>query len=70
MVRLQRASIQDRVLMTTWHQDESLEEAFWFFNTLAVPTEAPFASEFQRFAVAIGNPGWAEAMKRALGRKR
>jgi hypothetical protein len=55
---------EDYVIMTTWHHEEALEEVFWFFDTLAIPTEDQFSSDLERFAVAIGKPGWVDRMKR------
>jgi hypothetical protein len=52
----------DPFLMTTWHQEESLEEAFWFFRMVAVPTENSVLANLERFAVAVGNPQWAHEM--------
>jgi hypothetical protein len=50
--------------MTTWHDDEPLEEVLWFFQMLALPTEASIVGNLDRFAVAVGNPKWADAMSR------
>lgn len=54
----------DFFVMTTRHDDEPLEEVLWFFQMLALPTEAGMAGDFDRFAVAVGNPQWADAMSR------
>lgn len=35
----QQSSIDDNVIMTTWHKDESLKEALWFFLMTTSPTE-------------------------------
>lgn len=51
------------VLMTTWHDDEPLEEAFWYFSTLATPTEEELLNNCERFVVSICNPGWSEEIK-------
>jgi hypothetical protein len=56
----------DYLVMTTWHADEPLEEALWFFRMLAIPAEGHVFEDFQRFAVAVGNPTWAAEMERAL----
>ena len=53
----------DFVIMTTWHKDESLEEACWFFKELALPNETGDIQSFDRFAIAINNTQWAEKMK-------
>ena len=56
----------DPILMTTWHQDESLAEAVWFFKMLAMPSESYVRAELERFAVAVGNPEWAREMESIL----
>ena len=56
----------DFVIMTTLHKNESLEKACWFFKELALPNETSGIQSFDRFAVAIGNPQWAQRMKRCF----
>ncbi|HMD76630.1 MAG TPA: hypothetical protein VKG86_04565 [Terracidiphilus sp.] len=56
----------DYTVMTTWHEDEPLKEVLWYFRTLAIPAEGHVFADFQRFAVPVGNPGWAVEMQRAL----
>jgi hypothetical protein len=58
----------DPFLMTTWHRDESLEEALWFFKMLAVPAESSVLADLERFAVAVGNPQWASDMAANLSK--
>jgi hypothetical protein len=58
--------LNDYLLMTAWHADESLEEAFWFFKMNAIPAECHVFANFDRFAVAVGNPEWANRMMHAL----
>ncbi len=50
-------------VMTTWHHDESLDEACWFFEHCVSPTGV---RSFDWFAVAIGHPEWAESMSRCF----
>jgi hypothetical protein len=54
---------EDHLCVTTWHGDESLDEAFWFFSNLALPSEPDVFSDFERFAVAIGNQNWMHKMQ-------
>jgi len=56
----------DHLLMTTWHSDETLEEALWFFKTLAIPAENQVFADFERFAVSVGNPDWESKMEQAV----
>lgn len=53
-------------LMTTWHGDEPLEEALWFFKMCAIPSEDHVFAGFDRFVVSVGNPEWADEMKRTI----
>jgi len=54
------------VVMTTWHEDESLEEALSFFTTSAVPTEGFADKSDFRLVICVGNPHWAQAADRLL----
>jgi hypothetical protein len=58
--------LNDYLLMTAWHADESLEEAFWFFKMNALPADCHVFADFDRSAVAVGNPEWANRMMHAL----
>ncbi len=66
MARLEGALRPDNIVMTTWHQNESLDDAFWFFVHCAELTATRGISEFKRFAAAVGNPRWAEEMRSYL----
>jgi hypothetical protein len=57
---------EDNIIMTTWHHDESLEEALQFFANCADLTGIRGTSIFDRFAVSVGNPKWAEEMRGLL----
>lgn len=56
------AGVSDWFSMTTWHANEPLKEAAWFFRMLAIPSENHVFADFDRLAVAVGNPGWAREM--------
>jgi hypothetical protein len=58
----------DYQLMTTWHDDEPLDEALWFFNMCAIPAGDYVISDFERFAVAVGDVGWEREMRGFLSR--
>jgi hypothetical protein len=56
----------ERVVMTTWHDDEPLSEAVCYFDLCAYPS-----SDFERgckdwVAIAVGNRRWEEEMHTAL----
>ena len=53
----------DYLLMTTWHKEDTLEEAFEFFANLAVPSEPDVFSDFERYVVTVGNPEWATTIR-------
>jgi hypothetical protein len=54
------------VVMTTWHDEESLEEALWYFANCAYPTDGfePTCNEW--VAVSIGNDKWEGTMHKLL----
>lgn len=54
------------VIMTTWHADESIEEALEFFTMSALPTEGLLADSDFRVVACIGNPEWATIASRVL----
>jgi low affinity Fe/Cu permease len=54
------------VVMTTWHEDETLEEALDFFTTSAIPTNGFAVNSSFRLVICIGNPDWAETATRVL----
>jgi hypothetical protein len=53
-------------LITTWHEDETLEEATWFFQNVAIPREEPARENYDRYAVSIGNAHWLEQIQDSL----
>ena len=46
----------DSVIMTTWHKDESLKEALYFFLMNTSPTEKYYSECKTSLVVIIGNP--------------
>jgi len=61
--RINITGSDEYVIMTTWHSQETLSEACWFFKELAFPSEEPYISNLERFAVAVGNDNWLEEMR-------
>jgi hypothetical protein len=51
-------------LMSTWHSDESLEEAIWFLRT-AFPLDTEIAAA-SYLAVSVENTEWAAEVDRAI----
>jgi len=56
----------DSVIMTTWHADESIDDATWYFlNTMFAMTD--FEHGFRSsLAISVGSEPWASAMRAAL----
>jgi hypothetical protein len=52
--------------MTTWHAEESLEEATWFALNVAFPDDRFFDSCNAVVSICIGNPDWKAALEKAL----
>jgi hypothetical protein len=59
---------EDDVVMTTWHNKESLEEAFWFFLKCTIPTESFVAQCKDWIAVSIHNDEWHRRIVAAVPR--
>lgn len=59
------ADITSDVVMTTLHENETLEEALDFFIACAIPTQDFFADSSSR-PLILDNPGWAEGATRVL----
>lgn len=52
-------------VMTTWHNDESLEDALEFFLTAAVPDDDTTRRK-AALVVSIDNPGWADVVDKMM----
>jgi hypothetical protein len=59
-------SSDERIVMTTWHDDESLEEALWFAMTAAWPAQAYEATTNAVVALAVNSPEWSERITKYL----
>jgi hypothetical protein len=55
----------DFTLMSTWHDDESLDEAVWYFTQCAFPPDTEI-EKTSYVAVAVGRPDWAEVINTDL----
>jgi len=49
----------DDVVMTTWHADDTLEEALDFLATSAAPTDGFAPDSDFRLVICVGNSDWA-----------
>jgi hypothetical protein len=53
--------------MTTWHDDEQLDEVLWFALNAAIPTPDEAAATTRTvLAVSVANDDWAAAMAKYL----
>jgi hypothetical protein len=53
-------------VMTTWHENESLDEALWFMLNTAYPDEAVVRTCNACLAVSVANDDWAAQINRRL----
>ena len=53
-------------VMTTWHNDESLDEALWYMLNSAYPDEALAHTCRVDLAVSVANDEWAAHIQRRL----
>ena len=60
----------ESTIMTTWHTEESLEEATWFALNVAFPDDRFFDSCKAVVSICIGNPDWKVALEKALANPR
>jgi hypothetical protein len=54
------------VVMTTWHDDKTLEEALDFLATCAVPTDAFAPDSDFRLVISVANQQWAAQAQKFL----
>ena len=54
-------------IITTWHRDETLADALWFFLNAAYPDESFEATFKSRLAISVGNHEWAREIQTQLG---
>ena len=57
---------EDRVIMTTWHDDDPLEEAAWFALHSAFPDEGYAEGTGSVLLVTVGNREWHEQLGKYL----
>ena len=60
------SSTDDRILMTTWHESESLEEMIWFALNSTVPAPHYFAHTRAVVIATIGSDEWAAGAAKYL----
>ena len=53
------------LVMTTWHSDESLEDALWYALFVAT-AEAPCWDDCSTVVVSVGNATWRAEIDAAL----
>lgn len=53
-------------VLTTWHDDETLDEALWFALFTAYPGDEEFADCDVVLAVAVGRPEWRDHIRARL----
>ena len=54
------------VIMTTWHHDEPLDDAIWYFLRTTFPDTAFEETTAAALALVVGDPGWAAHVERRL----
>jgi len=54
------------VIMTTWHSDESLDQALWLFAFNAYPDETYMNAATGKVAICIGNNRWYRSIQDRL----
>ena len=54
------------VIMTTWHVEDSLDEALWFSVFNAFPDEGYWDTTHSLLAISVGRPDWDEHIRTKL----
>ena len=54
------------VIMTTWHSEDSLDAALWFFVHTAFPDDGYWDATGSGLAISIGRPDWDEHIRTRL----
>lgn len=63
---MERDIHSDPVLMTTWHNDESLREVLWYFLNSTVPDDLLIDTMRSMIAITIGSSDWENECREAL----
>lgn len=61
---------EDACIMTTWHSNQTLREALWFFLATAWPDEHYDATTRTALAITVGSDAWAAEIGEALDHPR
>jgi hypothetical protein len=56
----------DPVVMTTWHSDDSLDEALWFFLRAAAPDASYRDTTHSALVISVGRADWDEQIRKRL----
>ena len=56
----------DSEVETTWHSDETLEEALWYFANVAYPDDSFERDCRDWVALAVANDAWEEGIRTEL----
>ena len=57
------------VIMTTWHEKDSLDEALWFFLTTTWPDDVYFDDCKSSVAIVVGNSEWETQVRQKLSNR-
>ena len=60
----------DHIIVTTWHEQETLKQAMFYFRHCVIPDRPLQNTRYDRFAVSIGRPDWHNDMVRYFSRRR
>jgi len=61
-----KRTILTPIIMTTWHDKDSLDEALWFFVYSAYPEDGYWDTTRAGLAISIGRTDWSEQIWRRL----
>jgi hypothetical protein len=59
----------DNVVITTWHDKDSIAQALWYFQECVLPAERYLSGGFDRFVVCVKNKLWLNELVSLLDGK-
>lgn len=60
------ANFHEPLIMTTWHNDESLDDAIWNFVYVTSPDDEYWDTCRSALAISVGNLDWSAQIERRL----
>ena len=63
VIQMEIESKKEIPIMTTWHADETIDEALWFFLFTAIPDEVYLDTCKTAYVVSVGSTEWTKQLE-------